>query len=180
MKSTVLTKYPNYEIFSDGRVRSIKRGIYLKPDASDTRGYLRVSLCHDGQVERIGVHRLVAMAFVSNPEGRPDVNHIDNDPTNNNADNLEWCTHSENMLHCHVQGRCSNLVASETARLKAEAEREAKLSSLLGSRYISSEVINRKSYVTYSCMYCCETFTNRMDKPAIQRGGICRKCKMKI
>lgn len=51
------------------------------------------------------VHRMVARAFVDNPDGKPCVNHIDNNPSNNVYTNLEWCTHKENMDWMKVQGR---------------------------------------------------------------------------
>lgn len=68
-------------------------------------GYKRVSLCKNHKVTRHLVHRVVAQAFLANPKNRECVNHIDNDPTNNSVDNLEWCTHSENMIHAQKQGR---------------------------------------------------------------------------
>lgn len=59
--------------------------------------------CKLSSKERL-VHRLVAMAFIPNPHNKPEVNHIDGNPLNNNVDNLEWCTRSENALHANRTG----------------------------------------------------------------------------
>ena len=61
--------------------------------------YLSVYLCHNGKIDRVGVHRLVAQAFIPNPDNKPEVNHIDGNPSNNRVDNLEWCSHRDNILH---------------------------------------------------------------------------------
>lgn len=67
-------------------------------------GYLRVELHSDGSAKKHSVHRLVALAFVPNPDGKECVNHIDGVKTNNAAANLEWVTRSENQKHAYALG----------------------------------------------------------------------------
>lgn len=63
--------------------------------------YKRVSLSKQNKITRFQVHRLVAMAFLENTKNKPCVNHIDGNPSNNNVENLEWCTYSENERHSY-------------------------------------------------------------------------------
>jgi hypothetical protein len=70
----------------------------LKP-APDKDGYLELSLCKEGVRTNFKVHRLVAKAYLPNPNNLPEVNHIDEDKTNNSVDNLEWCTRQKNAEH---------------------------------------------------------------------------------
>ena len=87
---------------SDGKPnRMLKQEIIKKENTN----YRRVSLSKNGIVSRFSVHRLVGMAFIDNPNNKKYINHIDNDGENNWKDNLEWCTHSENMIHAQKQGR---------------------------------------------------------------------------
>ena len=90
-----------YEVSSYGRVKSIDRyvksksyrlhkGKVLSP-GKDRNGYLFVVLSYNGKHKGITVHRLVAESFIPNPDNLPQVNHKDEDKTNNNVDNLEWC-----------------------------------------------------------------------------------------
>ena len=93
---------PNYEGFYEvsniGRVRSLYR--YKKIlHPSDTNGYRTVELWKGKKRKRIGVHRLVAMAFIDNPDNKPFVNHKDETRDNNSVDNLEWVTHVENCRY---------------------------------------------------------------------------------
>ena len=65
----------------------------------DKDGYLYVNLCKDGKGKQCMIHRLVAMAFIPNPDNLPEVNHKDEDKTNNCAENLEYCSRSYNMTY---------------------------------------------------------------------------------
>ena len=98
-----------YEVSNKGRVRSwIKRGTGEKktiptimgttsPPTHCGKEYVRVCLMANNKKITRMVHRLVAKAFILNPENKPQVHHIDNDPKNNNLENLEWVTNSENQ-----------------------------------------------------------------------------------
>ena len=67
---------------------------------TDKDGYKKVPLYKDKKVKNFFVHRLVATAFIPNPENKSQVNHKDGAKDNNNVDNLEWVTQSENRRHC--------------------------------------------------------------------------------
>lgn len=80
------------------------KGRFLKPSING-KGYLRVELCNQDDTKydrRYFVHRLVAEAFIPNPENKPQVNHKDKNKHNNNVDNLEWVTNKENHFHRKV------------------------------------------------------------------------------
>lgn len=92
-----------YEISTNGEVKSLKRKFQatekiLKP-AILKSGYYAVGLSKNGEVRTHLNHRLVAEAFIDNPYGKPQVNHIDEVKTNNNIENLEWVTNKENCNH---------------------------------------------------------------------------------
>lgn len=100
-----------YECNELGIVRSLDRVVIHKngkqqPVAgrvmsayADSVGYMHVTLCKDGKQKAMGVHRIVALTFIPNPENKSQVNHIDGDKSNNHVDNLEWVTAAENNEH---------------------------------------------------------------------------------
>lgn len=102
-----------YEISSAGDLRNKHSGLVQSKHLAGA-GYVKADLWKDGQRKQTTVHRLVAEAFLPNPEGKPEVNHLDGDKTNNHAENLEWCTRAENEQHAKdVLGHlCKPIVAT--------------------------------------------------------------------
>lgn len=87
-----------YQVSNLGRVKRVTTGRILK-SYKDRGGYLRVDLCKSGKRKNHKIHRLVAQAFIPNPDNKLQVNHIDENKTNNSVDNLEWVTAKENCNH---------------------------------------------------------------------------------
>ena len=106
-----------YEVSNFGRIKSVER-IIVYPSGKKQphkekimsiiprkalRGrtsYYCIRLCKSGKYKGFLVHRLVAEAFIPNPENKPEINHIDGNGLNNQINNLEWATSSENKRHC--------------------------------------------------------------------------------
>jgi len=93
---TEVADFTNYEVSSLGQVR---RKCKVEPMKSwvNVDGYLRVGLYEGGRRTKFFIHRLVAQAFLDNPEGKEQVDHINRVPTDNRLENLRWATHSENQ-----------------------------------------------------------------------------------
>lgn len=101
--------FPDYKISSEGKILRISKNYYLKPCLDKSIGYFVVNLYDTkGRPHRKFLHRLIAEAFIPNPENKRTVNHIDGNKSNNELSNLEWATDSENMLHAFSHGLCEN------------------------------------------------------------------------
>lgn len=94
-----------YEVNINGEVRNKRTKRFTKSNP-DKDGYLKVVLYHDEKRRNYFVHRLIAEAFILNPENKPVVNHIDGNVKNNTLSNLEWATIKENVNHAYKMGLC--------------------------------------------------------------------------
>lgn len=101
----IIPEFPNYEISNCGKVRRVwKKHTSLKKTRLSKFGYEIVHLSNNGVNKHRAVHRLVAIAFINNPDNKPEVNHIDGNKENNCVYNLEWVSRSENMKHAYSIG----------------------------------------------------------------------------
>ena len=87
--------FPNYLVSDKGEIYSLYTNKYLSPKTTEF-GYLVVILTHNGIKKTKRVHRLVAEAFIPNPNNLPEINHKDENKLNNSVDNLEWCNRTYN------------------------------------------------------------------------------------
>lgn len=141
-----------YQVSNTGLVKSLitnnsRRKRVLKQKKT-SRGYLSVTLFdNNGKHKYILVHRLVAEAFISNPDNLPQVNHKDEDKTNNNVDNLEWCTASYNLSYNDGQRK----------RIKSKMRNveQYTLDGQFVAEYPSTIEAGRKTNIKYSYIGDC-------------------------
>lgn len=90
--------YPNYIVFSNGKIYNKKNKKFLEP-ILNASGYAYITLCKDATKKNHYIHVIVATAFLDNPENKKQVNHKNAIKNDNRLENLEWVTQSENMIH---------------------------------------------------------------------------------
>lgn len=95
-----------YQISNLGKIRILKEMVLQV----NKNGYVTINLYKNAKSKRVTVHRLVAKHFILNPENKKCVNHKDCNRTNNNVNNLEWCTHKENTQYSMKYGNSKNLI----------------------------------------------------------------------
>jgi hypothetical protein len=104
-------------VHADNRIRSFPARI-LSPRKNSKTGYHQVGLHRSNKNKMVYVHRLVADAFIPNPENKRCVNHKDGARSHNSVENLEWSTHSENTMHAHATGLAKALRGEEVWNAK--------------------------------------------------------------
>ena len=93
-----------YLINKEGEVYGIKRKKIVKPRINKNSGYYQINICKNGIRKTHLLHRLLALQYISNPEGKPVIDHMDRNRQNNSLDNLKWATHSENNFNVELKG----------------------------------------------------------------------------
>lgn len=117
-----LSLNPNYRISRDGRLYNIITHKELK-GSLDKNGYRCFTTRKDGQNVTYKAHRLVAIEFIPNPNGLPEVNHIDGNKLNNHVTNLKWVTHEQNMEHWRLQQKFATKVDLPVVTRKSKLNR---------------------------------------------------------
>lgn len=138
-----------YQVSNLGRIKSLnyhRENIEkIMTPRTDKDGYIIISLCLRGVNKTKKVHRIVAEAFISNPNNLPQVNHIDEDKTNNNANNLEWCTSKYNTEYSQAK-QVIGIKLDGTSIVKFKSIVEA--SKFVGvSKQCISECCNKRRWV---------------------------------
>lgn len=147
--------YPHLLVSDKGRVWTTTYNRELKSHTTN-RGYLRINLSKDKTVKRVHIHRLVAEAFIPNPNNLPTVDHIDGNKLNNNVENLQWLSYSDNTRKANNGsiGICKPIICVETGKIyksRKEAANElhirtAVLSAIANGEYESYHGLHFTDY----------------------------------
>ena len=174
-----------YTVSENGTVTSIKTGRVLKQELikRSNTNYKRIALSKDGKVTRFQIHQLVAIHFIDNPEDKEYINHIDNNGENNLYTNLEWCTHSENMIHAQKQGRlfysqskggiAAGVKSYEKTRLKYEEFVDKKFGHIVIKQI---ESLGKHPRGIVKCTKCDKEYYSLLERIILGKQTMCKKC----
>lgn len=151
-----------YKVSSFGRVFSVRANKIMNLQ-NEHCGYLQLQFQVHNAMKHWKVHRLVALAFIPNPENKKCINHKDGNKKNNHVSNLEWCTHRENLVHAHRTGL---KIPSQTGK-----------SGRLHHRSRPCISINQTAIIEHESIRLCAKYLNTIDTNvhhAIRKGYQCK------
>jgi hypothetical protein len=129
IKYKLIEGYDNYIIFTTGKIYSKKRKIFIGQYI--IKNYYSVSLCNNNNQKTFKLHRLLALAFIPNPNNLPSVDHIDINQLNNNLENLRWASRTKQVINQNT--RITNTTGCQGVNSD-------------GTRYRAKWIINKKPY----------------------------------
>lgn len=143
-----------YSISNHGRVMNVQTGKILKP-CKNNMGYFIVNLYMNGQSKKrhFLVSRLVALAFIQNPQNKPFIDHIDTNPENNYFQNLRWCTQSQNLANPISRKRLNQ--ALKKAKNTPQGRQRNRQAQLKCQGTLQARLRNRKAHLTQAKKYRC-------------------------
>jgi hypothetical protein len=188
-----IDEYPNYSVSNTGEIQNNQTGKIRKLH-HDKHGYFTITLKNESGIRNLKVHRLVATAFISNPENKPFVNHINGIKDDNRVDNLEWSTAKENNYHAWnvldssnrrkvMAEHSHNREWTEESRAKMSAINKGRKHSDVSRRHMSEAHIGKSNNCRKRKVICVETeiiYNSATDASKIlncSRSQICNALK---
>ena len=141
-----------YKVSNTGKLFNIKLN-YIQKECKHCKGYLTVHLRKNKSGKSFLAHRIVAMAFIDNPNNLDQINHIDGVKTNNNINNLEWCTAYENQIH-----RVYVLKSNPSVKIQPVIQRR-KNDFTVVNRFDSCKIASRETGISDTSI--CNNITGR-------------------
>lgn len=183
-----------YQISNRGRIKSLpKEKLHdsisgtkyttkekiMKP-ADNCRGYMCTMIGRNEKSRTVSIHRLVAEAFIPNPDNLPEVNHIDGDKKNNNVENLEWVSHQDNMRHASEMDLMNKKSKLSRYEIQNMRERYIPRDSQYGIRAFARKYGMSSSHIT-RIIHGDVCKIKHFDTSAIKDGWcVCPKCGRKL
>lgn len=168
-----------YQISSEGRIKSLERTwtsgrnnnitrhhIEMIIKCGNVKGYYQVALTKNGKTSQKKVHRLVAEAFIPNPDNLPIVNHKDENPSNNNVENLEWCTYKYNSTYGTARERAGAKISKSLTNNPKTSKKICQLT--LDGEFVkiweSVGETGRRGFNSSSVGDCCRGYRRKSHK----------------